>query len=299
MSRAPGAATGPRRVGVAAHPRYALAHSALRQVCDWAEARGIEMLLEPEVERPSPTIGILRPEDLPGVDLLITLGGDGTLLRAARLVAPYGVPVLGINLGHLGFLTSLGPKEIVDGLAAVSAGDIVHDERMVLEVHAEAADGTSRGSSLALNDAVLHRGGVARMIRLAVHAHGEEVGTYSADGIIFSTPTGSTAYSLSAGGPIVAPVVDCIIATPICPHTLAVRPLILPAAETIRVEVLTPTEELILTIDGQESASLTPGDRMVVSRAPEPLRLVRFPGQTFFSTLRRKLRWGDLEEREK
>jgi NAD+ kinase len=137
------------------------------------------------------------------------------------------------------------------------------------------------------------------MIRMAVYAHGEEVGTYSADGIILATPTGSTAYSLSAGGPIVAPSVDCIVATPICPHTLAVRPLVLSAAETITLEVLSPTEELILTIDGQESASLIPGDRLVVERAPQPLRLVRFPGQTFFSTLRRKLRWGDLEERER
>jgi NAD+ kinase len=146
---------------------------------------------------------------------------------------------------------------------------------------------------------VLHRGGVARMIRMTVHAHGEEVGTYSADGIILATPTGSTAYSLSAGGPIVAPSVDCIVATPISPHTLAVRPLVLSAAEQVTVEVLSPSEELILTIDGQEGARMLPGDRLVVSRAPLPLRLVRFPGQTFFSTLRRKLRWGDLHARER
>ena len=137
------------------------------------------------------------------------------------------------------------------------------------------------------------------MIRMAVFAHGEEVGTYSADGIILATPTGSTAYSLSAGGPIVSPVVDCIIATPICPHTLAVRPLVLSATETVTVEVLTPSEELILTVDGQESANLVPGDRLVARRTDPPLRLVRFPGQTFFSTLRRKLRWGDLQERER
>jgi NAD+ kinase len=137
------------------------------------------------------------------------------------------------------------------------------------------------------------------MIRLLVHARDEEVGSYSADGIILATPTGSTAYSLSAGGPIVSPGLDCIIATPISPHTLAVRPLILPAHETITVEVLSPSEELLLTIDGQEDRRLEPGDRITVRRAENPVRLVRFPGQTFFSTLRQKLRWGDLVERER
>jgi NAD+ kinase len=147
-------------------------------------------------------------------------------------------------------------------------------------------------------DAVLHKGGAARVIRLSVSAWRDVVGSYSADGIILATPTGSTAYSLSAAGPIVSPTVDCIIATPICPHTLGVRPLVLPADETITVEVLSPTEELILTIDGQEHERLVPGQRVVARRAQEPVRLVRFPGQTFFQTLRRKLKWGDLAERE-
>src|SRR5690606_16006368 len=162
---------------------------------------------------------------------------------------------------------------------------------------AEKADGMRHGGLLAVNDVVLHRGGVARMIHMRIHAHGEEVGTYSADGIILATPTGSTAYSLSAGGPIVPPALDCIVATPICPHTLAVRPLILSPEETVSVEVLSPTEELILTIDGQQAARLLPGDHLLASRASTPLRLIRFPGQTFFSTLRRKLGWGGLGER--
>jgi NAD+ kinase len=209
------------------------------------------------------------------------------------------MPVLGVNLGRLGFLTSIGPEELEVALASVISGDIILDERMVLQIEAETTRGEIHGGYLALNDVVLHRGGVARMIRMRVHAHGEEVGTYSADGIILATPTGSTAYSLSAGGPIVPPSLDCIIATPICPHTLAVRPLILSATETVSVEVLFPTEELILTIDGQQATMLMPGDRLIVSRARTPLRLVRFPGQTFFSTLRRKLAWGDLGERDR
>ena len=290
--------TPPRRIGVVGHARYAELHATFQRVIAFAEAHGVEVALERELLPSETAAPVLTRDGLAELDLLVTLGGDGTLLRGARMVAPHGVPVLGVNLGHLGFLTSLAPADLESGLEVVMAGQAVLDERIVLEVHAESPDGTIRASTLAFNDAVLHRGGAARMIRLAVYAHGEEVGTYSADGIILATPTGSTAYSLSAGGPIVAPVVDCIIATPISPHTLAVRPLILSAAEKITLEVLSPTEELILTVDGQESASLSPGDRLAVERAPLPLRLVRFPGQTFFSTLRRKLRWGDLEERD-
>lgn len=286
-----------RRVGVVGHPRYVPLHETVERVVSFAREHELELFPEEEllplVEGREP----LRPEVLPELDLLLTLGGDGTLLRGARLIAPHGVPVLGVNLGHLGFLTSLAPQELEGALRAVIAGRIELDERMVLEATAVGADGTTRGSYLALNDVVLHRGGVARMIRLAIRANGEEVGTYSADGVILATPTGSTAYSLSAGGPIVSPSVDCIVATPISPHTLAVRPLILPAEETVHVEILTPTEELIMTIDGQEAAALAPGERVAIRRAPTPLRLVRFPGQTFFSTLRRKLGWGDLVER--
>jgi NAD+ kinase len=286
-----------RRVGVVGHPRYAALHAIVQRVVAFARAHGLELYFERDLA-PPPGSGVLDEERVARMDLLLTLGGDGTLLRGARLVGQHGVPVLGVNLGHLGFLTSIGPADLERGLAATVAGEAVLDERMVLAAEVVGAAGGRHGAFLAFNDAVLHRGGVARMIRIAVHAHGEEVGTYSADGIILSTPTGSTAYSLSAGGPIVAPALDCILATPICPHTLAVRPLVLSAAETVTVEVLTPSEELILTVDGQESARLVPGDRLVVSRAPTPLRLVRLSGQTFFSTLRRKLRWGDLEERE-
>jgi NAD+ kinase len=285
----------PVRIGVVGHPRYAGLNAGVSRIIEFARAHGLELSFEEDLA-PRGDGPLLDPDLIPDLDLLVTLGGDGTLLRGARMVAPHGVPVLGVNLGHLGFLTSVGPDELETGLEAAVDGRAVLDERMVLEARAEGENGQVHGAYLALNDAVLHRGGVARMIRMAIHAHDEEVGTYSADGIILATPTGSTAYSLSAGGPIVAPAVDCIIATPISPHTLAVRPLILSAAETVTVEVLSPTEELILTIDGQEGARLLPGDRVVVSRAPVPLRLVRLPGQTFFSTLRRKLRWGDIRD---
>lgn len=288
-----------RRIGVVGHPRYAVFAEALARLVSLARREGAELYFEDRLLEAEAGGRDLTPEVIPSLDLMLTLGGDGTLLRGARVVAHESVPVLGINLGHLGFLTSAAPDEMERALAMWFAGDFTLDERMALWISFSEPDGTDGGGYLALNDAVLHKGGAARVIRLLVCASGEEVGTYSADGIILSTPTGSTAYSLSAGGPIVSPSVHCIVATPICPHTLGVRPLVLPADETVTVDVLSPTEELILTIDGQEHERLTPGARIVVSRAPDPVRLVRFAGQTFFSTLRRKLNWGDLEERDR
>jgi len=282
---------------VVGHPRYAEFVEALARLVSLAGREGAELFFEDQLLEEESGAGALTPEVVPSLELLLTLGGDGTLLRGARVVAHGRTPVLGINLGHLGFLTSAAPEEMERALGMWFAGEYELDERMALAIRFSRAEGDEGGEYLALNDAVLHKGGAARVIRLLVRASGEEVGTYSADGIILSTPTGSTAYSLSAGGPIVSPSVHCIIATPICPHTLGVRPLVLPADETVTVEVLSPTEELILTIDGQEHERLLPGARITVSRAPNPVRLVRFPGQTFFSTLRRKLNWGDLEER--
>ena len=289
---------GPRRIGVVGRPNYAMLGETLDRLQAFARREGVSLFLEEELRGRDGDGQPLTPEVCAELDLMLTLGGDGTLLRGARMVAAEGVPVLGINLGHLGFLTSAPREEIESSLERWRGGDFEIDERMVLAAHVEDGDGAARRMHLALNDAVLHKGGAARVIRLSVSAWRDVVGSYSADGIILATPTGSTAYSLSAGGPIVSPTVDCIIATPICPHTLGVRPLVLPADETVTVEVLSPTEELILTIDGQEHERLVPGQKVVVRRAPEPVRLVRFPGQTFFSTLRRKLNWGDLAERE-
>ena len=290
---------GARRIGVVGHPRYAHFEAALARLADFAGRAGAELYAEEPLVDRVPGARLLTAECCPELDLMLTMGGDGTLLRGARLVALDAVPVLGINLGHLGFLTSAPPEELEEALERWAAGDYELDERMALAIHTEDVDGRAGEAFVALNDAVLHKGGAARVIRLDMRAsRGDVVGTYSADGIILSTPTGSTAYSLSAGGPIVHPSVHCIIATPICPHTLGVRPLVLPADETLVIEVLSPTEELILTIDGQESARVVRGARVIVCRAPDPVRLVRFPGQTFFSTLRRKLRWGDLVERD-
>lgn len=289
---------GPRRVGVVGHSNYAILRETLARIQAFAGREGVSLYFEEGLREYVGDGEALTPEVCADLDLLLTLGGDGTLLRGARMVVLSGVPVLGINLGHLGFLTSAPRDEVEAALTHWMAGEFDIDARMVLAVHAEGADGVAGRTHLALNDAVLHKTGAARVIRLSMRAMHDVVGSYSADGIILSTPTGSTAYSLSAGGPIVSPTVDCIIATPICPHTLGLRPLVLPADETVTLEVLSPTEELILTIDGQEHERLVPGQRVVARRAEQPVKLVRFPGQSFFSTLRRKLRWGDLVERE-
>jgi NAD+ kinase len=282
------------RLGVVGQDRYAGLESAARIVSAFADRHGLTVQAE---EHLRPLLDGASPFEPGHFDLLITLGGDGTLLRGARLVAPHHTPVLGVNLGHLGFLTSIMPSELESALDSVHAGHYWLDVRMTLDARVLGSGGTEGPAYVALNDAVLHKGGFARVVRLAVYVGNEleEVGAYSADGIILSTPTGSTAYSLSAGGPIVVPEVDIIVATPVCPHTLAVRPLIVPATTRLTVEVLSTSAEMILTVDGQEGVALLPGDRLMVRRGAATVPLVRFRGQSFLSTLRRKLHWGGID----
>ncbi len=231
-----------------------------------------------------------------GVDLLITLGGDGTLLWGARLVAERNVPVLGINLGHMGFLTSVTENGIEGAMERLFTGDYLVDSRSTLEARLVGEDGTQHARYLALNDFVIHKRGMARVTRLELLVgegnDQEEIGGFTGDGVVVSTPTGSTAYSLSAGGPIVAPGMGCIIVTPICPHTLAVRPLVISAEETVTVLPLDRAGTLVLTVDGQEESELSRGESVVIRQAEARVDLIRIPGQTFFSTLRQKLNWA-------
>ena len=288
-----------RRIGVVGSPARGEYADALAGVESAARASGIEVVARTELQaHAAPAL------DVAGLDLLVTLGGDGTLLAGARLVAGHDVPVLGINLGHLGFLTSVPGERIDDAIRAVAAADYHLDRRFMLEAVVRGADGTEGEPFVALNDAVLHKGGLARMLRISVRvrlgdAPDLEVGTYSADGLIVATPTGSTAYSLSAGGPIIEPSVDCIIATPISPHTLAVRPLVLDADSVITIEARASGAQVILTLDGQDGATLEAGQQLVVRRAREAVSLVRFSGGSFFSTLREKLHWIEQDERSR
>lgn len=295
------------RLGVLASTAYDGLGEVLGRLRDEADALGLDLALDARtasgLDDPVP----LLEESWEALDCLLTLGGDGTLLRGARQAGPRGIPVLGCNIGRLGFLTSAPLSELERALERLAAGEYREEERATLSVSVERADGrpagddgpggepADRGSEFyALNDAVVHKSGFARLITLRVWVDDEEVGQYSADGIVLATATGSTAYSLSAGGPVLVPDMDAVVATPISPHTLAVRPVVVPADSDITVEVRPRSEDTILTIDGQSGVELAVGDRVEARRSPDPVRLVQFPGQSFFSVLRRKLRWGDV-----
>lgn len=231
-----------------------------------------------------------------GIDLLLTLGGDGTLLRGARMVAGRGIPVVGVNLGRLGFLTSIREEALEADLARVLDGEYTVDARFTLEATVLREDEEEGERFLALNDVVVHQAGVARVIRLDLFVgegeQKEEIGAFSGDGVVVATPTGSTAYSLSAGGPLVVPRVECIVIAPIAPHTLAVRPLVMPADEVITVRGIDRQDSLVLTLDGQVGHELENGDQVQVRRSPVQVSLLRLPDQSFFRALRHKLNWA-------
>ena len=258
-----------------------------------AAERDVSVTVEENAGRgPHPSLDFVRDP----VDLVVALGGDGTFLRASRLVVGTDIPVLGVNLGRLGFLTSIPDSYLEGGLHQVLSGEAVLEHRFRLRATIQ-EDGVPRPDVFfALNDVVIHTSGAARVtpLTLSVGDEGdmEEVGSFAADGVILSTPTGSTAYSMSAGGPIIAPEVEALVVTPICPHSLAVRPLVVPAHRIVGVGSPDPSSEHQVTIDGQVVHSLTPGDCVMVTRDERPLSLVRLPGQTFFKTMRRKLAWA-------
>jgi NAD+ kinase len=260
---------------------------------EWLHDRGVEVLLDPEAARWLARSGT-EIEDLAArVDLLIVLGGDGTLLSAARAIGERAVPLLGVNLGTLGFLAETSSDELYDALEQAFAGRLVVASRMRLDVEVERG-GHVIERHLALNDAVIGKSALSRMIDLEMRADGAFVTTYHSDGLIVATPTGSSAYSLSAGGPILLPEGESIVVTPICPHTLAQRPLVLP--DRYRVEILvldTRGGDVHLTVDGQVGIALEQGDRVTVTRSAHPARLLVSPHRSPFAVMREKLRWGE------
>lgn len=285
-----------KRVGVIGHRGYAGLPAILGTLLDIAPELGLTLAFEDDLwEIAEDGERLQNPQQ---VDALFTLGGDGTLLRGARFLDGYSAPILGINLGRLGFLTSCSGEEFEIGVRRFAAGDFASEPRMALASSAHDRDGTARCNWLALNDVVLHKGGFARVVKFYVYVDDELIGTYSADGLIISTPTGSTGYSLSAGGPIVVPTFESIVLTPVSPHTLAMRPLVLPPHVNVKVRTDEGPEELLVTIDGQVGTTFTGGETLVVNRAQHPVQIVRFPGTTFFSRMRRKLGWGGLSERD-
>lgn len=280
-----------RRIGFCLKEGEHQIEPVLNELVGWLESRGLSVVFDENcgalLGRPG-----MRREQLTGeVDLVVCFGGDGTLLSVARAAGTRRVPILGVNLGRLGFLTEVNIDEVRPALEKVLAGDVTAAPRMRLEV--EVFRGEERlGHYHALNDAVLTRHVLSRMIDLVVWADGVKVTTYHADGLIVSTPTGSTAYSLSAGGPLLLPGLEAIILTPICPHSLTQRPIVLPKRVELTVAVDDESGDAALTVDGQEGLDLRAGDRVVMHRSPHPVSIVASPFRDPYEILHEKLRWG-------
>jgi NAD+ kinase len=278
-----------RKAGIVIKSHAPSVEGILKIVVDYFEGRGIACVLEDvaarKLGRPN---GLSRPEVPAASDLVVVLGGDGTLLSVAHHAARAGVPVMGVNLGRLGFLTEIPVSEATLTLDSFLAGDTnVISLRWLLEARTES------GAAYCLNDVVITKGAVARMIELTVGIDGKEVATLKADGLIVSTPTGSTAYSLSAGGPILHPKVPAIVLTPICPHTLSFRPLAVPSTSTVAVRLLTGGEEVHLTLDGQRGGVLVLNDMVEIRKAPGELQLVTSPRRNYYDLVKEKLGWAE------
>ena len=285
--------------GLVARLTLPAALAALAEAADWLAAHGCAPVIEQESARAAglgdrwPT----APRELlpPRVDVIVAFGGDGTLLDAASAVAhsPADPPLLGVNLGHLGFLTEVSRSDMTSALDALIAGRTQTETREML-AGCVTRGGSKLSSHLALNDVVVTRGALSRMIEVDVAVDERHVCHIKADGVIVATATGSTAYNLSAGGPIVHPSVDAFVLTPIAPHTLTQRPLVLPASARIELRpVIHPLADIVLTFDGQFGLPLEEGDVVDVSRAPRRLRFVRTSPRTHFDMLREKLKWGN------
>jgi NAD+ kinase len=277
-----------RRVGVVAKASSAEALRTATELDEWLARRGLEVLLEEAALRSG---GDSWRPFLHGVDvdLVVVLGGDGTLLSVARALDK-PTPILGVNMGSLGFLTEVHRSDLYPALVRVLSGQFTIEERSLLQVEVRPRHGEPRLFRV-LNDAVISKGALARIIELRLEVDGHLVAQFRADGLILSTPTGSTAYNLSAGGPILFPQLPVIVITPICPHTLSLRPLVVPDTSDLSITLQTDREEVYLSLDGQEGSALALGDRVLLRRGPTVVHLVK-AARSFYESLRGKLRWG-------
>ena len=281
-------------IGILSRPRREQLSVVVPPLLKWLEARGIRTALDEETAAALPTgsKGQARAAVADASQLLLVLGGDGTMLAAARLAAPRHIPILPINMGSLGFLTSFTLDELYPALEETLGGKSSISQRVMLQAELVRA-GSVIESQRALNDVVIHKGALARMIQLELSINSDFVCRYRADGLIVSSPTGSTAYSLSAGGPIVHPAVEAFIITPICPHMLTDRPVVIRDYCCLEVKLNGDTESVYLTMDGQRGVPLEPTDIVRVTRAKEQLQLIQPPKKPYFEILRNKLKWGE------
>lgn len=283
-----------RTVGIVCKPLKDVVSSMVPSLVAWLRERKRDVLVDQEtakcIDLDVPVVA--REAFAEKIDLLIVLGGDGTLLSATRALKGHKVPILAVNLGGLGFLTSVTREELYPLLECVLGGQHRTSERMML--HAEAIrDGKPAEQQVALNDAVINKAALARMLDFDVYVDRAQVGRYRADGLIVATPTGSTAYSLAAGGPIVHPHLDAFVITPICPHMLTNRPLVIPDTARVEIDIAAAEEPVYLTLDGQVGFQLQPRDRVTVTKSVNRVVFVQSPQKSYFEVLRSKLRWGE------
>jgi NAD+ kinase len=283
-----------KRIGVISRPRRSNIAEVVPPLLRWLQERGLQSVYDVETATvlKSGTAGMTRHQVAQESDLLLVLGGDGTILAASREAAHHDIPILPINMGSLGFLTSFTVDELYPALESALAGQAKMEERVLLDVE-RAHNGELLTQQRVLNDAVVHKGTLARMIEVELHINGAFVCRYRADGLIVATPTGSTAYSLSAGGPIVQPGVASILVTPICPHTLSDRPVVIQDSSVIELLVSQSSDSVFLTLDGQTGVPMQLGDRVRIVRSKERLKLIQPPNKTYFEILRNKLKWGE------
>ena len=283
-----------KKIGIVANVKKEKAPDYTLALRDWLRKRGIEVLLEKGIAaRLCDEEGMERKALAANVDLLIVFGGDGTILRTARFTLGYATPIVGINLGGFGYLTEVNLNEMYEALEIILKGDFEADQRMMLDAALNDQEGDEKIYTV-LNDVVLNRAHLSRIISLETYVDGRYLITYKADGLIVATPTGSTAYSLSAGGPIVFPQQNVIIINPICPHTLTNRPIILPADVCVQVILRTKEQGAMLTLDGQVSLTLKSGDTLKIKKSQHVTTLVSSPHRDYLEILRTKLGWVGL-----
>lgn len=287
-----------RGVGVVVKPDQPEALKTTCHLVEWLNARGLKLVGTPELDRArieSETrcaIEIVEPERLAAsVDLIVVLGGDGTMIATSRMMGDYDVPVLGINYGTLGYLAEFRVEEMFQALESILAGDYRIDTRVRLAVEL-IRDEEILMHSRALNDVVINKSALARIIEIEARMDGHLISSFRADGLIISTPTGSTAYNLSAGGPVVYPSMNALIVTPICPFTLSDRAIVVPDDALIELRLRTPNEEVVLTLDGQVGRPIYPEDRVLIRKSLTTFKIVQPKNRNYFEVLREKLRWG-------
>ena len=281
-----------KKIGIISKPRKQDAGHVLSHLVKWLKDKGAEPLMDQETAGLIDIKATYTRQDIASLsDFIIVLGGDGTLLSVARVIGAKGTPILGVNLGSLGFLTEVTLEEMYPLLDEILMGQMIIDERGMIETSIF-RKGKEIAKYTVLNDVVINKGALARMILMETRVGGRYLNTYRADGLIISTPTGSTAYSLSAGGPIVYPTVGAVIISPICPHTLTNRPIVVPDDATIEVTMLTENEDMLVTLDGQEGHELKHMDTVVVKKTKGTTRLILSPKKDYYQILRQKLRWG-------